>query len=162
VSASSRDLSPGARVAVGIALVAMGVALSARGADVLVHETRGLASEGMAIVPIGMAFAFAGLLLAVPTRYGRLRTFAGAVLMTAFALTFDWIAFGPGTREFGGAVSVGFAWVPFRPGEILGRSVFGVFALLLDAFVLVMWVHAIRRHFRPDAAVTDPPSPTRL
>jgi hypothetical protein len=158
VSNSSKDLSPGGRIAVGIVLVAAGIALSVRGADVLVHETHGLASDAMAIVPIGVAVAFAGLLLAVPPRFARLRTFAGAMLMTGFALTFDWIAFGPGTREFGGGVSAGTIAVPFRPGEMLGRSVFGVCAVLMDVVVLLIWMHGIRRHWRPDAADANRPS----
>jgi len=158
VSDSSKDLSPGGRIAVGIALVAAGIALSARGADVLMHETRKLALDAMAIVPIGIAVAFAGVLLAVPPRFARLRRFAGAMLMTGFALTFDWIAFGPGTREFGGGASAGAFAVPFRPGDMLGRSVFGFCAVLMDVFALLMWVHGIRRHWRPDAVDANPPS----
>jgi len=148
---SSKDLSPGGRIAVGVALILAGAALSARGGYVLVQETHKLASDAMAIVPVGMVLAFACLLLAVPPRFARLRTFAGAVLITAFALTFDWIAFGPGTRQFGGGVVSGALAVPFRPGEMLGRGVFGVVALVLTLVAVLAWVHGIRRHWRADA-----------
>src|SRR5262249_36717412 len=101
---SGKGLSPRGGVAGGAGRSLAGVALSARGGYVLAEETHKFASDAMAIVPVGMVLAFAGLLLAVPPRFARLRAFAGAVLMTAFALTFDWIAFGPGTREFGGGI----------------------------------------------------------
>src|SRR5262245_15788975 len=90
---SRNELSPGARVAIGVAMLALGAGVAAVGAQTLLADPKGLASEGLIGVPIGMVFALGGLMLAVPARFARLRAVAAAVLVTSMALTADWIAF---------------------------------------------------------------------
>src|SRR5215831_12407001 len=78
---SRKDLSPGARVAIGVAMLALGIGVAAVGAQMLLADPKGLASEGLVGVPIGMVFAFGGLMLAVPQRYARLRALLAALLV---------------------------------------------------------------------------------
>jgi len=145
---SRNDLSPGARVAIGVAMIALGVGVAAVGAQTLLADPKGLASEGLVGVPIGMVFAFGGLMLAVPQRYARLRALAAALLVTGMALAADWIAFGPGTRQFSGGIGSGTAGHGVPIGETPGRIAFGVCAVILNLLALLMWVRGFRSGFR--------------
>jgi hypothetical protein len=146
-----RELSPGARIAIGVALLVLGVAVAAHGAQLLLAAPQPLSSDGVAGLPIGLVFAFGGLLLAVPARFARLRAVCGALLVTGFALILDWIAFGPGARKFGGGIG--------HSSELFGRAVFGVGAVLASILAVLMWVHGIRRHWRGMEAENPPQQP---
>ena len=53
-----------------------------------------------------------------------------------FPLLFNWVAFGPGDREFEMSISIPFLIFDFPRGdEIIGRIAFGIPALLMDAFL---------------------------
>jgi hypothetical protein len=67
------------------------------------------------------------------------------LLVTCFALTFDWVAFGPGERKFSGSFSFGIAATGFQPGELFGRASFGVGAVVLDIWAIAMWIGQCRR-----------------
>jgi hypothetical protein len=97
-----------------------------------------------------MIFVFGGALLALPPERAGLQRLIGTLLVTTFALTLDWVAFGPGPRRFGGGISSGIIGIGFQPGEIFGRSVFGIGAVILDIVAAVMWVRLIRRSGAPD------------
>jgi Protein of unknown function (DUF3592) len=81
----------------------------------------------------------------LPPGNTRLRSLLRALLLTAVAVTIDWIAFGPGERTFGGGVSFGAVGVGLRPGEFFGRAVFSLIAVILDIFAILMWVLLFRR-----------------
>jgi hypothetical protein len=67
-----------------------------------------------------------------------------AVLLSGFGLVFSWIAFGPGPREFSGGVSLLFIQVRgLTGGELVGRVVFGVFAVIVDLLALWRWTKVI-------------------
>jgi hypothetical protein len=54
----------------------------------------------------------------------------------AFLTLFNWIAFGPGEREFSMSLSIQFLSFGLDCGsEIIGRIAFGIPALLMDAFL---------------------------
>jgi hypothetical protein len=73
---------------------------------------------------------------------------AGAA-MVCLALIFNWIAFGPGSRQFSGSMSVGPLSSSALTDERSGRILFGVFALLLDAMLVAFAVRWIRSRARP-------------
>lgn len=63
---------------------------------------------------------------------------AGAILSIPilFALMLNWVAFGPGVREFSGGVGIPFIFLEFgRGNSIIGRIVFAIPALLLDGII---------------------------
>ncbi len=67
------------------------------------------------------AYFQAGVLLSIP------------LLFTAML---NWVAFGPGAREFSSGVGIPFISIEFgRANSILGRIAFAIPALLLDAFI---------------------------
>jgi len=62
-----------------------------------------------------------------------------------FAVLLNWVAFGPGEREFSGGVAIPFFSISFgRADEILGRIIFAIPALILDVIVGISIVAVIK------------------
>jgi hypothetical protein len=139
VSDGSGELSPRGRAAVGMAVAALGILMIGLGLNAALHAKRPLTSEDFIGVLAASVFVFGGALLALPPGRAGLQKLLGALLITAFALTFDWIAFGPGPRRFGGGLSNGWLGIGFATGETLGRTAFGIFAVVLDVFAALRW-----------------------
>jgi hypothetical protein len=144
------NLTPRGRLAVGLAVAAMGFLEIGLNVHAALHATHPLASEDFIGAFASMIFVFGGALLALPPERAGLQRLIGTLLVTTFALTLDWVAFGPGPRRFGGGISSGIIGIGFQPGEIFGRSVFGIGAVILDIVAAVMWVRLIRRSGAPD------------
>ena len=130
-----------ARLALGILVVALGLALA--GSTILaLFRTDHVDSENLMAVPTGLIFVFAGVLVVLSPQYTAKELLA-TLLITCFAITFDWVAFGPGERQFTGSAN----GVGFVPSEVMGRAAFGVFAAILDIWAVAMWVGQFRRMF---------------
>ena len=138
-------LSPRGRLALGLCVAALGFLIAGLGLHSALRATHALTSEDFIGVLAAMVFVFGGALLALPPEHAALQRLLGALLVTTFALTLDWIAFGPGPRRFGGGISSGFIGIGFNPGEMFGRTVFGIGAVILDIVAALMWVRLIRR-----------------
>src|ERR1700748_1713995 len=95
-------------------------------------------------------FVFAGMYMSLPAE-SKWRSLLATLVVTCFALTFDWVAFGPGERKFTGDI-MGFRWIS---GELFGRVAFVFFAILLDIFAAAMWIGEFRR-MSSTAATTSP------
>ena len=141
---TTEDLSPGARRALaavlglaGMAAFAMGCITALRGAPFSDDRWMGL--------PLGVAIVSFSALLLIPAGAARARALVAAVLVTGFALAFDWIAFGPGERQFTASAGGSAASVRSAVSPGLGRTAFGIVAVLMDAGALLLWIGAIRR-----------------
>ena len=141
--AATRPLSPHAKVYVGAVCAAMGVLTLGIGTHAAFNLQHAKADDFM-YVPAALAFVFAGTLLALPPERNALTRVFGALLITCFAVTFDWIAFGPGERHFSGAISLGGLAIGARPGELFGRAMFGICAVVADIVAAVLWVRMLR------------------
>jgi hypothetical protein len=135
---------------VGIACAAMGLML----VGLAVHAA--IAADPFSVdnlmgVPAGLMFVFAGILMALPPQYGKWQGLLAKLTMTCFALTFDWVAFGPGERHFTGS----FMGSGFIPREFVGRAVFGVSAVVLDICAIAMWMGKGRLTFGQPANPAD-------
>ncbi|MGD8276714.1 MAG: hypothetical protein PVH00_01755 [Gemmatimonadota bacterium] len=104
------------------------------------------------VAAAGSVFVLAGILLLAGDGDSGFRRFMVAVLVTVFALPFDWVAFGPGPREFSGSAGVGGVGVAGRVGELSGRVVFGIGAVVLDLLALFAWIRFLRRLARNPAS----------
>jgi len=82
----------------------------------------------------------------LPPPLVQLAFFAPGLAM--FALPFHWVAFGPGPRAFSGSFSLPFVTVSQRSGEMSGRILFGIGAVLIDLMILGICVKLIRRAAR--------------
>src|SRR5215467_3985586 len=103
---NNTQLSPGGRYAFGTACCLLGVGLLAVSAmNFLQDPASGWSSDAIAGAGAGAVFAFGGAVMLTPRGGGRLRLVLAALLVTSWALTTDWIAFGPGARQFTASVS---------------------------------------------------------
>ena len=103
---------------------------------------------------IGVAFASMGFVLLTdgiePLR--RVRGWLGFVFLVSFASVFNWVAFGPGERQFTTRTSVGSGGIGVSTvaegGELGGRIAFGVFAVLLNLLIASPLLIALWRRGR--------------
>jgi hypothetical protein len=127
----------------GVAVAALGLMVAGAGICGAIHAEPFNADSLMA-VPAGSIFVFAGGLLGLPPD-SKWRDLLATLLVTCFALTFDWVAFGPGERRFTG----------FLSNEWVGRTLFGAFAVLLDVLAIAMWTGRLKGHaIRPFDSTT--------
>jgi hypothetical protein len=144
LAASAGNLSPGGRIAVGSLVAAMGLLMIGLNVHAALKATHALTSEDFIGSLAAMMFVLGGALLALPPGRAGLQRLIGTLLVTTFALTLDWVAFGPGTRQFSGGISY-IVGIGFPLSEFSGRVVFGIGAVCLDIAAAVMWVGLIRR-----------------
>lgn len=70
----------------------------------------------------------------------------GLVIMGGLALTFAWVAFGPGERAFSGSVGIGGVGVgDSAPSELFGRAMFGAVAFLSGMFAIWGLIYGLRK-----------------
>jgi hypothetical protein len=73
---------------------------------------------------------------------------AGLSIPLLFVMVLNWVAFGPGVREFSGGISIPFLSINFdRANEIIGRIFFGIPALLMDGVLLLVLYQQIAEFF---------------
>lgn len=95
-------------------------------------------------LPVGMMLSSFGIYFVLPDEAQRSRAVLGALVATGLALCFDWVAFGPGERRFTAGASASGAAVHAPISAGLGRFVFGIGALLLDAAAAWFWIIVFR------------------
>jgi len=135
-----------ASLAIGVVSAAVGLLVTGFALDRAINAYP-FGADGWMAVPAGLMFVFAGILIGLPAKHERARSWLATLMVTCFAVTFDWVAFGPGERHFTGSIgSVG-----FPPGEMIGRFLFGVVAVVLDICAAAMWVGQFRHAIRPAA-----------
>jgi hypothetical protein len=137
---AKKNLSPGQRSALGFAVLAAGLGVLALGFHLLEPKADKLAAGEFAFLPVGATIAFGGALLALPQSLPRARSLVAALMLTALALTADWVAFGPGDSGLRNGFSLSSAHGPMQTGHMLGRVLFGVGAVLADLLALWAWV----------------------
>jgi uncharacterized membrane protein YidH (DUF202 family) len=137
---AKKSLSPASRVAIGLAVFAMGIGVIALGVHQLWPKANKLAAGEFAALPLGMTFAFFGVLLALPPSVARTRVLIAALMVSALALTADWIAFGPGELGFRSGLSFSKVRGPLQIARIIGRILFVIGAVLANLLALWAWV----------------------
>ncbi len=126
-------------LAIGLVTASMGLAI----AGVALYralQANLFASDSLMAVPAGLIFVFAGILVGLPPQFAKSRSWLTTLVVTCLAVTFDWVAFGPGERHFTGSAG----GIGFIPGETMGRIVFGVVAVVIDICAVGMWVALLR------------------
>jgi hypothetical protein len=137
---AKKSLSPGKRVAIGLAVCAVGFGVVALGVQQLAPKANKFASGELAALSVGMVIAFGGAMLALPKRFARARALLAALMMTALAVTADWIAFGPGELSSRSGLSFHKVPGPLQIGKMIGRILFGIGAALVNLLALWAWV----------------------
>jgi hypothetical protein len=111
-----------------------------------------LALDDLMGLLIALMFVLAGIFIGLPPQYRRWRNLLQALIVTFMALTFDWVAFGAGERHFTGSAG----GIAFVPGEMTGRILFGLGAVVLDICAVAVWAGLFRRGFGAQASTPDP------
>lgn len=135
----------------GIVLLAVGV----------IGSNQRLEAPRWVVAAAGLAFVLLGAALATGPTPGTpeaasaqttWRTFLfGGAIVGLMAAIFDWIAFGPGERRFGGTLAVPFVAISGRGSELTGRILFGIGAVLLDGAFLWITIRGLRTLLGRDA-----------
>lgn len=122
--------------AAGAAVVALALGLIPADPAKLEAPRWVIASAGLMFVAAG--FVPLGQRCGFPDIVNQL---VGLAAATGLAVVFNWIAFFPGERHFTGTNSIlGFHLWSNSGGELTGRFLFGLFAGLVDAMVIVgLW-----------------------
>ena len=141
---AKKSLWVGKRVAIGLAVCAGGLGVVGLGVYQLGPKANVLAAWEFAALPVGMAFAFGGALFALPGSFVRARALTAALMITALALSADWVAFGPGDSGVRNGFSLHNVRGPLQTSQMLGRLLFGVGAVLADLLALWAWVRFLR------------------
>jgi len=85
-------------------------------------------------------FSLAGVLILLieNERLAWLRNLVSWLLVVCLAIPFNWVAFGEGERQFSSSSSFLGATSSGTAGEMEGRIVFGLFAILMDLMVVLI------------------------
>ncbi|MCF7822429.1 MAG: hypothetical protein K9M17_08340 [Mariprofundaceae bacterium] len=132
--------------------VSTGLMIVLMALDVIHVDPSDIHAPRWVLAASGMMFVFAGLVIPAsqsysggePTLWVRL---IGWLIMVCFALVFNWVAFGPGEREFTTSVN---DIVVGNSGERSGRIVFGFFAVLIDLWLVWGTCDFLKKLIRKD------------
>jgi hypothetical protein len=133
-------LPPIAKMAAGFVVASIGIALAVTGAFEADSDPRALIG-----VPAGLIFVFGGALILLPRTYARGQLPLVALTVTSLAVVFNWVAFGPGEREFAGPLSSGGGTATGAAREMTGRLFYGFIALIMDIAALGLWIKVFAR-----------------
>ena len=147
-----RPLSPGATAWVGTLFALMGLVILFVALGIIPTDESKLHAPHWVVGAAGLMFFLAGIAIltgpppdtpeASRTTW---RTFLlGLGIVGALAAVFNWVAFGPGPRAFGGSVSIPFVSVSGASSERSGRIAFGIAAVVIDAFAVWVIVRGLR------------------
>lgn len=147
-----RPLSPEATAWVGALCALMGLVILFVALGIIPTDESKLHAPHWVVGAAGLMFFLAGIAIltgpppdtpeASRTTW---RTFLlGLGIVGALAAVFNWVAFGPGPRAFGGSVSIPFVSVSGASSERSGRIAFGIAAVVIDAFAVWVIVRGLR------------------
>ncbi len=129
-----------ARIGLGIALIAGGLAVIALALGWIVSPPGYMQAPRWVVGAAGAVFMLGGLLMLIPDDGKSTRgAFFGALMTSLFALVGSWVAFWPGERRFGGAVVGAMGSMKTSVGEYVGRTAFGIGAIILIALAAWVW-----------------------
>ena len=149
----SRRLSPRAATAMGALFVVVGLMVVLAAASVVPTDDKAFHAPRWVVSACGLFFVLAGVALAVtsapgaPEGAGRTtwrRLLLGGTIVGLMAAVFNWIAFGPGERRFGGGIALPFVAVGGPGSEWSGRAIFGLAAVLFDLFLVWFLARGLR------------------
>lgn len=147
----------------GILASGLGLFIILLSLDVIHADDSSFHAPRWVVAAVGLIFSLAGVLLAVsPSRsttsqeaqsssittsdQAGIRFWLGAVVILLFALVFNWVAFGPGEREFQGGITVPFGLFSVEVNETMGRAIFGIGSVMIDVIAAaVLWKWLRRR-----------------
>ena len=149
----SQTLSPRAATWLGALFGAVGLVILLVALRIIPAAESRFQAPHWVVGAAGLAFFLVGILLLTtppaqtPVAAARTtwRTFLlGAGVVGSMAAIFNWVAFGPGPRRFGGSISIPFVSISGPQSEWSGRAAFGLAAVMIDLFLGWVIVRGLR------------------
>ncbi|MGH7772342.1 MAG: hypothetical protein ACREQA_08890 [Candidatus Binatia bacterium] len=142
-------MSPLGEMFAAIFCVSAGLIIMGVSVDIIHVDPKTVHAPRWVVGSVGLAFFLAGLAL-FTSRYKeakKFQVFLGATVLILLAGMANWIAFGPGERQFSGTISLPFSAYSSKASELSGRIAFGIFAGILDVVILGFLISGLRgRH----------------
>lgn len=129
------------QVAIGFLVMVAGLGAAATAVSQLLSPPDKTVLDPVIGVIAGFAFVFGGAILVVPERRARNRALLGALMISAIALLFDWVAFGPGEHH---VKSLGKHAVGSQLREMSRQILLASGAVLFNLMALWAWIRARR------------------
>jgi hypothetical protein len=148
-----RHLSPRAATMMGALFVGVGLLVVLAAGGVIPADDKSFHAPRWVVSACGLLFVVAGVAVAVtaapgaPEGAGRTTwrsLLLGGTIVGLMAAVFNWIAFGPGERRFGGGIALPFVSIGGPASEWSGRATFGLAAVLLDLFLVWFLARGLR------------------
>ena len=147
---------------IGLAFSAMGLFVLLSALNVIPSDDASYNAPRWVAAMAGITFAAAGVLLLLKeasAEYGSYtisgvpalataQSGLGFLIFVSLALIGNWVAFGPGDRQFSGSLSIGIGIIGGLSDEWVGRACFGAGAILMDIFIIFILVRAIRQYLQ--------------
>ena len=149
----SRRLSPRAATVIGAMFVGVGLLVVLVAADIIPADDKSFHAPRWVVSACGLFFMLAGVALAITSAPGAPEgaghttwrsLLLGGTIVGLLAAVFNWIAFGPGERRFGGGIALPFVSVSGPSSEWTGRVAFGIGAVLVDLFLVWILARGLR------------------
>jgi|CXWL01.1.fsa_nt_gi hypothetical protein len=146
MSPDTTDLSPGARIGLGLLMAALGCFPMLAAFDVGPLGPADINGPPWMGFVAGAIFAVGGLMVAAGERLKDhpLGFLLLVVLLGGFAAIGNWIAFGAGTRACNVSIS-GFSAFPRDASDLACRGAFGMGALILNGMLIVVLAQGLVR-----------------
>jgi len=149
---ATRPLSPRATAWVGTLCALMGLVILLVALRIIPTDESSFHAPHWVVGAAGLMFFLAGIAILTGPPAGApeasrttWRSFLlGLGMVGTLAAVFNWVAFGPGPRSFGGGISIPFVSVSGPQSEWSGRVAFGAIAVLMDAFAVWVIVRGLR------------------
>jgi hypothetical protein len=100
--------------------------------------------NALVLLLAALCFVFLCTSAFLPPRMRKLQILLATLAVTSLAVLFDWIAFGPGERQFTMATGVGRMSATSTASDWVGRAFFAFFAVLFDVAALGLWIRLMR------------------
>jgi hypothetical protein len=137
----------------GALLVGVGLLVVLAAVGVIPADDKSFRAPRWVVSACGLFFVLAGVALAVtsapgaPEGAGRTTwrsLLLGGTIVGLMAAVFNWVAFGPGERRFGGGLALPFVSIGGPASEWSGRAAFGLGAVLVDLFLVWFVARGLR------------------
>ena len=136
--ADSKPLSPAAAHVLGLLLIACGALPALAAFDVGPLRREDINGPALLGIAAGCSFGGAGLALIAGEQSPLAARLFGIVALGGLATIGNWVAFGGGSRECGGSLSLSFVVMSGRLTDLSCRIPFGIGALACDGMLAVM------------------------
>ena len=137
---------------IGLGTMALGLFTILTAANVIPVPDSTFEAPRWVVGFVGLSFLLAGAAVALARPGAAPGTIAanpyfGGAAGLVLVLILNWIAFGPGPRQFSGGIAIPFASWSGPSSEWSGRAAFGIGAMIADLIIVWLLIRSVRGAF---------------